>query len=109
MSRNLRKNYDVIKAYASLPVKAKREVLRCANTSLVNGICEVIYNTLIGRVPLSIKQKNRFKKYKNTLRLLGFKKQIPLKRKRKLLIQSGGFLSSLLPLAASILVPLIFK
>ena len=109
MSQNVLKNFDIIKAYARLPPKAKREVLRCANSSLTNGICEIIYNTLLGKVPLSIKQKKKLRKYKNTLRLLGFKKQIPLKRKRRLLVQSGGFLSSLLPLAASIIAPLILK
>ena len=102
MSRHVKKNLAIIRAFSDLPPTARREVLRCANSSLATGLCEIIYNILQGKIRLSPKHKSRFNKSKRNLRLLGYQKRLPLQRKRKLLVQSGGFLSAILPLVASI-------
>ena len=106
MSQHVRRNLGLIQAYSQLPPAAKRIVLRCANSSLSKGLCEIVYNTLTGRIPLSSKQRlqiKRNRKLKARLRLLGFKKNLPLRQKRNLLVQSGGFFSAILPIAASVL------
>lgn len=106
MSQHVRQNLDLIKAYSKLPPAAKRIVLQCASPSLSKGLCEIVYNTLTGRIPLSSKHRLQIKRnnrLKSRLRLLGFKKKLPLRQKRNLLVQSGGFFSAILPIAASVL------
>ena len=106
MSQDVRRNLSLIQAYNQLPPKAQKIVLQCAGPSLTKGLCEIVYNTLTGRIPLSPKQHTKIKrdkKLKTRLRSLGFQKNLSLRKKRNLLVQSGGFFSAILPIAASVL------
>lgn len=74
----------------------------CINDKeFVNCICECARNILGGNVPLSNGQKRTLKKQKNKLRLLSLKKTSQ-KRKRQI-IQSGGFLGAILGPVVSVL------
>jgi hypothetical protein len=72
---------------------------------VIKHICEVMHNILLGNVPIRGKQKVKFQKYKHTIRLLGRGPFRPLVKKRKILAnQKGGFIGTILPLIASILL-----
>ena len=55
---------------------------------------------LKNRIKVNDVQKRKLKRYKNSLRYIA-EKGSTIKKKRKLLQQKGGFLTSLLPLAVS--------
>lgn len=72
---------------------------------VIKHICEVMHNILVGNVPIRGNQKEKFRKYKHTIRLLGNGPFKPLVKKRNILVnQKGGFIGAILPLVASILL-----
>ena len=103
------------KEYLTLLSKAKRVKRRqmlidLADADEIRGICECVINLLNGNIAIKNKEKNKFKRYKNTLRHIASKSQ-STKNKKKILQQQGGFLSALLPLALSAvgsIVPTLF-
>ena len=68
----------------------------------LNVICEICKNVLSGNVPLSASQRRRLCKNKCLLRKLAEKK-IGAKKKKRLVMQNGGFLGALLTPIVSIL------
>lgn len=87
-------------------VKLRKDLIKKFPQSCINCICECCLNTLKGNVPLNSQQKKSLSRHKHTLRLLADKK-VPVNKKRKVLIQKGGFLNILLPAALSVLTTLI--
>lgn len=73
----------------------RKNILKKANPDLVKALCEICMNTLNGNMKISKSTKSQLKKYKKTLRNLASSK-LNLLRKRKILIQKGGFLPLLL-------------
>ena len=74
---------------------------KCPNT-VIKGVCECALNLLKGNISITKRQKNKLIPYKRVLRRLGEKK-VPLFKKRRFLVQKGGFLSVLIPAAISVL------
>jgi len=71
------------------------------SSEFVACICECVKNLLLGNVPLSATQKKRLSSKKKALREIVLKKTSL--RKKKSLIQRGGFLGALLGPIISIL------
>ena len=91
------------KEYLSLLSKAKKKSRRdklidAADNSEINAVSECIKNLLEGNVPLTSDHLRQMKRYKQLLRSLA-KRCYPVKHKRSLLKQKGGFLGALIPLA----------
>ena len=63
---------------------------------LVHCICDCVHNILQGNIPVTDEEKERLKRHRHCLRELVKKKTSD--KKRKLLIQEGGFLGSLIPI-----------
>ena len=76
-----------------------------ADRSLVECLCEIADNVLRGNVHLTPQQKDKLKRNRIGLRQLT-KKSVPLKTK-KVILQKGGFLGSLLAPIASVVAPFI--
>jgi hypothetical protein len=74
----------------------KKIILKHCDDDLLKAIIEIVLNVLKGNVDISSKIKLRLRKYKKSMRKL-ICPQLSLKSKRKVLVQSGGFLSILLP------------
>lgn len=75
MSKNLKKNKEVLKYLSKARPTIVKTFIRSADLGLVNAISECCLNVLKGNVPLNSKQKNRLRNYKNQLRLLVKKKR----------------------------------
>jgi hypothetical protein len=102
MSALLRRNAKLLKLlHRSSPTVRRKLLTKCCNQDFVQCVCECIKNILQGVVPLSAAQKAILRRKKRTLRLLVLKKTSG--RKRKQLIQSGGFLGAILGPIVSIL------
>lgn len=95
MSEKLQRNMDTLRLLTKAKPAARKAILKTGDKSLVNALCECSLNVLKGNIPLTTHQKNRLRGYKTTLRALAAK-STPLK-KRRTLLQRGGFLGALLP------------
>ncbi|KAF4532663.1 hypothetical protein B566_EDAN002898 [Ephemera danica] len=85
----------------------RKTLVQMADEDVIRAICECADNTLKGHVNLTSVQKRRLARYKKTLRRL-VKRGEGWKKKRDLILQSGGFLLPLLaPVLGSVLAALI--
>ena len=73
----------------------KKFIKHLLTTNQIQTICEIVHNILHGKFPIKSKIKQKLFKYKQALRLLKCPK-ISIEKKRKILIQKGGFLPILL-------------
>lgn len=94
-NNNIVSHLDILKILAQPKNKYKNTIIASADKHLIKTICEGIYNLLRGNISISDSDKEKLKKYKNTLRKLVEKSSI--NTKKKILIQKGGFLQFLLP------------
>ena len=83
----------------------RKHLITKADRSLVECLCECADNILRGNVPLTKPQKEKLARNKAGLRALT-KKSVSLKKK-KAILQKGGFLGSLLAPIASVVAPLL--
>src|SRR6218665_214914 len=81
--------------------KVRRQILKNCTRSLLCCICECEKNVLKGNVPLSKAQKNKLVRHRDKFRRLVLKKTLVGEKKK--LVQSGGFLSVLIPPIAAFL------
>lgn len=88
------------------PQKLRKKLLQKIGNKCIKAICECCLNTLRGNVPLTNEQKKSLSRHKTTLRKLENRK-VSLAKKRKLIVQKGGFLNILIPAALSVLTGLI--
>ena len=92
--KRLKKHAHVLRALMTTSPAVTKAIIRSSDRDLVNTLCECCFNVLKGNVQLTPSQKKKLQRHKNTLRQLSNKKH-SLKRKRHLL-QKGGFLGALL-------------
>ena len=105
VSPRLRKHAsDIVYLQKTKPCIRKHLITK-ADRSLVDCLCECADNILRGNVPLTKLQKEKLKRNKAGLRALT-KKSVSLKKK-KAILQKGGFLGSLLAPIASVVAPLL--
>ena len=106
MSQRLRRYRAILRYLAQAPYPIARAVLRGSDKGLITCLSECAKNILNGNVPLTGTQKTKLRSYKTGLRTL-VKKSVPSRRKR-IVLQRGGFLGALLaPIAASVLGPIV--
>ena len=87
---------------SDLKPQQRRKFLESCNNKHIRGLEEVCLNICKNSVPLNEDQLKTCKKWRKKIRLLALKRY-PLKKKKELLVQRGGFLPALLPVIASVL------
>ena len=93
---------DSLKFLQNRPLRTRKRIIGVADKELMRDIGECCLNFLHGPVDLTALQKEKLRKYLPTLRKLSLK-SCTLREKKKL-VQSGGFLATLLPIAIDLLV-----
>ena len=102
MSLRIKKFADTLKKLHKCNDKEKKRWLKLhLDKDFVNCACECAHNILKGKVPLTKNQRNSLKKRKNKLRQL-VKRKTSIKKKKQI-IQSGGFLGALIGPIVSVL------
>ena len=102
------KNYlPVLKRIRKLGEKAKQQYVRKCDKEFLDCAIECAKNIIKGNVPLTNSQKTTLRRKRNDLRALSVKKT-SLRKKRRIL-QKGGFLTALLPPILSVLGSLFMK
>ena len=108
MSARVKRNLALLKHLIKTPPRQRKAILCAASDDLVAAISEIALNTLKGNIPLSPQQVRVLRKKRGLIKKLSNKK-IPLRRKKHLVKQSGGFLGPLLSFAVPLLTGLLTR
>ena len=96
---------DLLKVVGHSKPKLRKAILQHCDNDLIETICDCVYNVVKGNIPgVNAKVVKKLVPHKKTL--IKLTKRIPLKEKRKTLVQKGG---ALLPLLLPFVAPLIAK
>ena len=112
ISTSLRKTLPVLKIVSKLNNKNKRSVLNQlgGEKKIFNALHEIAHNTLNGNLKLKKNQINKLRPHRKVLENLCVPSSRKCSKKRKkLIVQSGGFLPILIPALTSILSAIISK
>lgn len=104
MSKKLKKHAHTLHVLCKAKPSVVRVIVKEGNKDLVEALCECCLNVLYGNVPLSSSQKKKLTRYKHLMRKLAVKSATSVDQKKKLL-QTGGFLHSLLYPSLKLLGP----
>lgn len=99
-------HYSILQALATAGTRERRRLLKSVSPALIRTLAQIAANVLHGNIRLTPVQKKQLGRYKKTLRALKHK-YTNVERKRKQLIQHGGFLPLLLPLITGVVGGLI--
>ena len=106
MSIRIKRNWDWLKVIKQANPVQRKAILATASDDLILAICEIVDNVLHGTVKLNPKQRSAVNKYKNILRITADKK-VTKTKKKKALIQKGGFLPIVLGPALALIASFI--
>ena len=106
MSSRVKRNIDVLRVLNKATPKLRKAILSNSNRELLLALCEVIANVLSGSVQLKPKHKKSLRRHCGVLRKIA-DKSTPLKAKKKLIVQKGGFLPAVLGPALGVLATII--
>ena len=107
MSQRARKFLPMLKRIRKMDEREKGVFVRKCNKEFLDCVSECAKNVIKGHVPLTDRQKTNLRRRRNDPRALSIKKT-SLRKKRRIL-QKGGFLTALLPPVLSILGSLLLK
>ena len=107
-NRVLRCSKELERLSQAKNTELRRRLILDAKTCVIDAISEIAVNCLKGNIPLNSCDFDNLSKYKKILRLLS--KKITVQRRRKIIIQKGGqLLSLLIPPALSLISSIISK
>ena len=96
MAKRLQRNLEILKILKNCKSRKDQNcILKLVNKDLIQCLCDCAHNILQGNIKLSKQKKISLKKHSSALRDLAEKKG-GIEKKRKFLIQKGGFLPALL-------------
>ncbi len=75
--------------------KFRKGIITHAPNDFIHTLSEICKNSLHGNIPHTSEEKKCLKKHKAAIKTI-IRKSTPVKRKRQILIQSGGFIGFLL-------------
>lgn len=106
MSERVRRNWGLLKILVKAGPRQRKAILCNANNDLVGAIAEIALNTLKGNLPLKPSQYRSLKRKKGVIKKLSDRK-VSLKKKKQIILQSGGFIGPLLGTAIPLLTSLL--
>ena len=101
MSENVRHLTPVIITLRSLKPKQRKVLINYMNKEHMKGLTEVAVNLVKISIELTPEQLKICRRWSKPIKQLALKR-LPLKKKKEVL-QAGGFLGALLPVLASVL------
>lgn len=101
----LKSNESFLRYLHDSKLRQRKQLLKAASKEEISALCECAFNILRKNIPLEQKHVTQLRKpkYKKLVYQLA-DKRIPFTKKRKLVVQSGGFPFALLaPIIGSII------
>jgi len=102
MSEKVRNLTPFVITLKSLRPNQRAALLNACNKEHLKGFEEVCLNICKNSIPLTPQQLKTCKRWRKQIKLLALKRY-PLKSKKQISMQKGGFLPALLPVLASVL------
>ena len=102
----LAKHGDILSVLSKASPPMRKQIIKTASKDVIDTVCECCLNVLKGTIPLSPHQKKCLAKHRHVLRQM-VQKKIPVRQKKKMLVQRGGFLQFLGPMLTGIVPGLI--
>lgn len=103
----LKRNISMLHVLSHAKKPQRDALINTASKDQILCLCDCAHNFLNGNIPLSDKDIKKLLRHQDIIRYLASKKRENINNKKKLIIQSGGFLpillSPLLGLAGSLL------
>lgn len=87
-------NQEFLRYLCNCKSKQQKLIIKNATKDQINAICEIILNILNGNLKINELQFKKFSSKKSVLRQIVNKNSL---KKKKYLIQKGGFLQLLIP------------
>lgn len=106
MSNRVKRNLALLKLLLQSSPQQRKAILCSASDDLIAAISEIALNTLKGNIPLTPYQIRVLKKRRGIIKNLS-NKRLPLKKKKQLVKQSGGFIGPLLSFALPLITGLL--
>ena len=99
----------LLRVLSTCQPKIRNTILKNCENDLIHIICDCVYNVVKGNVPgLTQEKVNKLTRHKTSL--IKLTQKVPIKEKRKILVQKGGgFLPFLLPLVAPLIAKAVSK
>ena len=88
-------NLKVLKALKKMSNKSRREFLKSCDGRVIDSLSEVCQNLLKGRIKMSAQQIRKLKRHRKSIRAVACKRNC-LKKRRKIISQTGGFIGALI-------------
>ena len=85
---------DLLKLKNCKNIKERRILLNEIDDCVIDAVSEISKNCLVGNLKLNKCEINKLKKYKKVFEILS--RKTPLQKRKKIIIQKGGFLASIL-------------
>ena len=103
MSQVVKNNRGFLQLLADCPAYQRQFLLRTATPQQLHVLVQVLYNLLMGHIPISEENKRVLLPYKDALLNLA-SRNVPFKTKKRVLVQEGdGFIQDLLaPVVSSL-------
>jgi len=108
MSKCTRRNLDFLKTVLKSKSVKRKNLLLNATKDNIHCLSEIAHNTCKGNIPYKRTALKRLKKFKLHVRRLA-KKRLPFSRKKRILLQHGGFLPLLIEPVIAALVGTVAK
>ena len=102
MSDSVRELTPFLLTLKSLKPSQRRAVLNCCNRKHLKGFSEVALNCVKNTTNLSPAELKTCQRWRKPLKLLALKRY-PMKEKKQILLQKGGFLAAIIPVLASVI------
>lgn len=94
--KRLKRNINCLHLLADARRYQRDALINTASKDQLQCICDCANNFLAGNVPFTQDRINKLKRYQKQIRILANKNDPDLEKKRKILVQYGGFLPLLL-------------
>lgn len=108
MSKALKNSEYYLRLLAKSSPRRRKVLLDHVNKEELKSLCEICLNILKGNISLDAKNFRRLKRNRQTIKVLANSK-VPIKVKRQVVNQKGGFLGTLASVALPLLVSLFTK
>ena len=103
----IKKNEYVLRILAEGDPKTTKNIIHGADRPFIHCFVDCAHNILEGNIPVWLKEKKRLGKYKEELRSL--RKKNTSDRRKKQILQEGGFLPALLAAILGTVIPPLAK
>ena len=108
MSKAFKNSEYYLRLLAKSSPRRKKLLLSQASKEELKSLCEICLNILKGNIPLDDRNFKRLKRNRQTIKVLANSK-VPIKVKRQVVNQKGGFLGTVASIAIPLLMSLFTK